>query len=49
MDHGIIGQFLGAFFEERDGLPIEVLFIVEPAQRIRNRWVVGELLSGGLR
>ena len=22
MDQGIIGQFLGAFFEERDGLPV---------------------------
>jgi hypothetical protein len=31
MDHGIIGQFPGAFFEERKGLPIEVLFIVDPA------------------
>jgi hypothetical protein len=49
MDHGIVSQFLGAFFEERDGLPVEVLFIVEPAQSVRDRWVVGELLSGGLR
>jgi hypothetical protein len=49
MDHGIISQFLGAFSEERDGLPIEFLLIIEPAQGVRNRRIVGELLSGSLR
>ena len=49
MDHRILGQFLGAFFEQREGLPIEVLFIVEPAQCVGNRRIVGELLPGGLR